>query len=148
MAEGRARVRPLLSEVRIVLDTDVASNLIKNTLDPAFRARLAPHEAAITFVTVGELTHWATVRDLGTRRRRELQAYISERSKVPGGSDVGHMRGEITAYARNRGRPRPINDSWIAACCLAYDLPLATLNVDDFEDYATHEGLQLITPDD
>lgn len=24
--------------------------------------------------------------------------------------------------------PRPVNDTWVAACCIAYDLPLATLN--------------------
>ena len=132
--------------MRIVLDTDVASNLIKDTLDPAFRAELAPHEAAITFVTVGELTQWALVRDLGARRRSELQVYIATRVKIPGGSDVGRKWGEITAYAQRRGRPRPINDSWIAACCLTYDLPLATLNTTDFDDYAEHEGLQLISP--
>jgi toxin FitB len=132
--------------MRLVLDTDVASNLIKNRLDPAFRAELAPHEAAITFVTVGELTQWALVRDLGARRRSELQVYIATRVKIPGGSDVGRKWGEITAYAQRRGRPRPINDSWVAACCLTYDLPLATLNTTDFEDYAEHEGLRLITP--
>ena len=132
--------------MRIVLDTDVASNLIKNTLDPVFRAELAPHEAAITFVTVGELTQWALVRDLGARRRSELQVYIATRVKIPGGSDVGRKWGEITAYAARRSRPRPINDSWIAACCLTYELPLATLNTTDFEDYAEHEGLQLISP--
>jgi predicted nucleic acid-binding protein len=132
--------------MRIVVDTDVASNLIKNTLDPAFRAELAPHEAAITFVTVGELTQWTLVRDLGARRRSELQVYIATWVKIPGGSDVGRKWGEITAYAQRRGRPRPINDSWIAACCLTYELPLATLNATDFEDYAEHEGLRLITP--
>jgi predicted nucleic acid-binding protein len=63
MAEGRARLRPGLTGMRIVLDTDVASNLIKSTLDPAFRAELAPHEAAITFVTVGELTQRTLLRD-------------------------------------------------------------------------------------
>jgi toxin FitB len=131
--------------MRIVLDTDVASNLIRGTLSAAFRAKLAPYEAAITFVTVGELTQWATARDLGTRRRTELQAYIATRVKIPGGSDVGRKWGEITAYAQRRGRPRPINDSWIAACCLTYDLPLATLNTTDFEDYAEHEGLRLMT---
>jgi len=132
--------------MRIVVDTDVASNLIKNTLDPAFRTELAPHEAAITFVTVGELTQWTLVRDLGARCRSELQVYIATRVKIPGGSDVGRKWGEITAYAQRRGRPRPINDSWIAACCLTYELPLATLNATDFEDYAEHEGLRLITP--
>jgi len=43
------------------------------------------------------------------------------------------------------GRPRPANDSWIAACCLARQFPLATLNVKDFEDFARHDGLELIT---
>lgn len=64
-----------------------------------------------------------------------------------GNEDHGAEVGEIVAYASRRGRPRPVNDSWIAACCLAYDLPLATLNLDDFADFAEHEGLRLITPD-
>ena len=62
--------------MRLVLDTDVASNLIKNRLDPAFRAELAPNEAAITFVTVGELTQWALVRDLGASPRHPPFAHI------------------------------------------------------------------------
>jgi predicted nucleic acid-binding protein len=134
--------------MRIVLDTDVASNLIKNKLDPRLRALLAPHEAAITFVTVGELTQWSYVRALGARRRSELAAYITTRAKIPAGSDVGRKWGEITAYAQRRGRPRPVNDSWVAACCLTYDLALATLNQADFADYAEHEGLRLISTDD
>ena len=28
------------------------------------------------------------------------------------------------AGATQRGRPRPVNDTWVAACCLAYGLPL------------------------
>lgn len=50
------------------------------------------------------------------------------------------------AYAEKRGRPRPVNDSWIAACCLVHNLPLATLNIGHFGDFAEHEGLQIITP--
>jgi len=42
------------------------------------------------------------------------------------------------------GRARPANDTWIAACTLSYGLPLATLNVKDFEDFTEHEGLNLI----
>jgi predicted nucleic acid-binding protein len=37
-----------------------------------------------------------------------------------------------------------INDTWIAACCLVAGLPLATLNIKDFEDFTEHDGLQLI----
>ena len=53
--------------------------------------------------------------------------------------------GRISAAARCRGRPRPANDSWIAARCLAHRFALATFNVEDFEDFAAHDGLQLIT---
>jgi hypothetical protein len=51
------------------------------------------------------------------------------------GPYVSRMWGRISADATRRGRPRPANDSWIAACCLARELPLATLNVKDFADY-------------
>jgi predicted nucleic acid-binding protein len=44
------------------------------------------------------------------------------------------------------GRPRPVNDSRITACCLTYDLPLATLNVGHFDDFVVYEGLRLVTP--
>ncbi len=37
-----------------------------------------------------------------------------------------------------------MNDSWIAACCLTRNLPLATLNLKDFRDFADHEGLTVI----
>ena len=57
---------------------------------------------------------------------------------------VARKWGEISAYPTRRGRPRPQNDSWIAASCLAYDLPQATLNVKDFADFAEYEGLRII----
>ena len=52
--------------------------------------------------------------------------------------------GEIQAHARLRGRPRPINESWIAACCIARELPLATFNIKNYADFAEHEGLELV----
>ena len=47
----------------------------------------------------------------------------------------------MQAHAQLRGRPRPVNDTWIAACCLVHDLPLATFNTKDFEDFAEHDFL-------
>lgn len=37
-----------------------------------------------------------------------------------------------------------MNDMWIAATCITEGLPLATLNVKDFEDFAQYDGLQLV----
>ncbi len=43
-----------------------------------------------------------------------------------------------------RGRPRPVNDMQIAACCLAYEAPLATLNLKDYEDFTEYHGLPIL----
>ncbi|MGH3498008.1 MAG: hypothetical protein ACRDP1_11165 [Nocardioidaceae bacterium] len=63
--------------MRIVLDTDVASGLIKRTLAPAMLATIAPHEAALSFVKVGELARWIHARDLGQRRRLEVASFLA-----------------------------------------------------------------------
>lgn len=131
--------------MRIVLDTDVSSLLLKHSLPPTLLSQLAPHEVAITFVTVGELRKWSVIRGPGARRNAELEAWMAARPKIPGGIEVARRWGEIVGYADRRGRPRPVNDSWIAACCLTYELPLATLNVVDYQDYVTFEGLEVIT---
>lgn len=130
--------------MRVVLDTDVPSLLLKQRLPPALLSQLATSEAAITFVTVGELRKWAVARDLGARRGAALEAWIATRPVIPGSASVGRRWGEIVGYAERRGRPRPVNDSWIAACCLTYGLPLATLNVADYQHFVTFEGLQVI----
>lgn len=129
---------------RAIVDTDVASLSIKRQLPPALLRELLGAQVGITFVTLGELTRWVTMREWGTRRRSELAAWLTARPSLPYSEDVARTWGEISAHAARRGRPRPQNDTWIAACCLVYDLPLATLNIKDFEDFAEHEGLVLL----
>jgi toxin FitB len=77
-------------------------------------------------------------------RRADLTRWLAARPTLPYTDEIARAWGEISAYAARRGRPRPQNDTWIAACCLVYDLPLATLNIKDFKDFAEHEGLTLI----
>jgi toxin FitB len=131
----------------IILDTDVASLSIKQTLPPALLRELLGAQVGLTFVTLGELTRWATMRQWGTSRRAELATWLQARPTLPYSDDVARMWGEISAHAARRGRPRPQNDTWIAACCLVYELPLATLNVKDFADFVEHEGLSLVASD-
>lgn len=133
--------------MRVVLDTDVSSGLIKRNLPTGLAPKIVGHELAVTFVTIGELTKWVFRRELGRRRRTEIDAWIARRPRIPATTEVARKWGEIVAYAEKRGRPRPVNDSWIAACCLVYDLPLATLNLPDFADYVEYEGLTVIAAD-
>ncbi len=72
-----------------------------------------------------------------------LDTDVASRSFIPGAKTIAVIWGELSAGATQRGRPRPVNDTWVAACCLAHSLPLATLNVKDFADFAEHDGLTL-----
>ena len=99
----------------------------------------------MTFVTVGELWQWATMRSWGRRSREELEDWLSGVVKLDSDPVISQEWGRISADARRRGRPRPANDTWIAACCLVHGLPLASLNLKDFEDFAEHEGLVLLS---
>lgn len=98
----------------------------------------------ITFVTLGELTKWTVLRDWGPRRLADLADWQRHIGVLPSDEDVATTWGQLQARAQRRGRPRPVNDTWIAACCLVHRLPLATFNTKDFADFAQYEGLQLL----
>jgi predicted nucleic acid-binding protein len=131
---------------RVVLDTDVSSLSLKRRLPSPVLTRLIGKQPCITFVTLGELTQWAELRQWGRRNRDALENWLGGVIVLPYREDVARTWGRISAAAIQRGRARPANDTWIAACALSYGLPLATLNVKDFKDFAEHEGLTMTTP--
>lgn len=128
----------------VVLDTDVASALLRRRAPEGLSRRLTGLVPAITFVTLGELTKWTLVRRWGPRSVATMQTFLAGLVVLPYDQRVATRWGELQAFAQLRGRPRPANDTWIAACCLVRGLPLATFNIKDFADYEQHEGLELI----
>lgn len=129
---------------RVVLDTDAASLSYKGRLPESLAARLVGQEICVTFVTIGELARWSEKRHWGTRARTQLMDWLGRRVVLPYDEQVAWKWGRLSVSAEQRGRPRPINDTWIAACCLVADLPLVTLNLKDFKDFAEHDGLRII----
>lgn len=108
----------------VVLDTDVASRIIKRRFSGPLAAKLTGKAWCVTFITVGELWRWAEQRSWGRRTREELEHWLDRVVVVD--SDEANARewGRISAGARRRGLPRPPNDTWIvraawrAACRL------------------------------
>jgi predicted nucleic acid-binding protein len=129
---------------RVILDTDVSSLSLKHRLPPPVLTRLVGKQPCVTFVTLGELTQWAELRQWGRRNRDALESWLGGVIILLYSEEVARTWGRISAAAIRRGRTRPANDTWIAACTLTYGLPLATLNAKDFEDFAEHESLNLI----
>jgi len=126
----------------VVIDTDVASRLMRRTLPAVVADRLVGLTPAITFVTVGELFRGAVHARWGARRTTELTGWLARLVALPADQAVARRWGEITGEALRAGRPLPANDAWIAACCLTHEVPLATLNARHF---AHVDGLRLIT---
>jgi predicted nucleic acid-binding protein len=130
----------------VVLDTDVASQSFRGRLPQPLAARLVGRQPILTFVTVAEMTKWTRLRQCGPHNLALLDDWLSTKPVIPGSRAIAVTWGSLSAAATQRGRPRPVNDTWIAACCLAYDLPLATLNLKDFKDFAEHDALRLLEP--
>ena len=128
----------------IVVDTDVASKLIKRQEPEWVRRALVGNRVWLTFVTVGELSKWAEIRSWGPQFRTRVDAWVLEKPVVPWNDSIATTWGQIAARAQLRGRPRPQNDTWIAACCIDLGVGLVTLNRRDFIDFAEHERLVLL----
>ncbi|GIF66016.1 hypothetical protein Ais01nite_40510 [Asanoa ishikariensis] len=130
----------------VVLDTDVASRIFRNKVDRAMSARLVGTAWCLTFVSVGELTQWASLRDWSHRNLAALDGWMSHCLMLDAGWETAQTWGRLSAAGRRRGRMHPTNDAWIAASCLTEGLPLATYNVKDYADFVEHHGLMLVNP--
>lgn len=128
----------------VIVDTDVASRLQRGNLPPEIATVLVGSTLALTFVNVAELLVWAEARSWGARRRRELESWLDATPVLPYSRSVAAAWAQLTASARQRGRPRPANDTWIAACGLAYDIALVTMNRRDFDDFEQHHGVVVL----
>lgn len=89
----------------LVLDTDVASAVLKDRVPVALAPQLASRPLAITFVTVGELTKWTLVRRWGPQRTAGLRRFFTSVVVLPYSSKVATLWGEIQAHAHSADDP-------------------------------------------
>ncbi len=130
----------------VVLDTDAASLLQKGRFPHELDRLILGNTLCVTFVTVAELYKWAETRGWSQRRRRRLDEWLDTRVVIlPSDRKTTRTWGRLAARAEQRGRRRPVNDTWIAACCISRQLPLMTFNRRDFVDFEEHDGLVLLS---
>lgn len=129
---------------RAVLDTNVASLVLKDGLPAELVARIRQAEPVLSFVTIGELEKWAGVRSWGVRPRGAMDHWTRRTMVIDSDDTVSRTWGRLAAAAHRRGDGLSENDLWIAACCLSAGLPLVTRNVKDFAAVADHHGLVVI----
>jgi predicted nucleic acid-binding protein len=134
----------------VILDTDVASRLHKGLPVGGLINALDGKLLCITFITIAEALQGAHEAGWPPNRVRALLQFYQQFIQLPWVEEIpfhygrlaGRWRREATLFGRDPNL-LPINDTWIAACCLAFGLPLATLNRKDFEPFVAN-GLILL----
>ncbi len=113
-----------------------------------FSALIDGHELAMPFPVVGELRVGAIRARLGARRRRLLGEAIDDCVTIPSDERIVEEWARLRARLMSQLAGEGINDLWIAACCLVYDLPLVTANLRDFTTIQQVEPrLRIVHPD-
>ena len=127
----------------VLLDTNVVSELIRKSPDPAVEEWAAGHPLeALFFSAVGEaeLRYGAAILPSG-RRRETLVSDIErmlrdafENRVLPFDSEAARAYADIVSMRRSAGRPVAPADCQIAAIARSRNIAVATRNVRDFED--------------
>ncbi|ACU69858.1 hypothetical protein Caci_0926 [Catenulispora acidiphila DSM 44928] len=141
-ASALSAVEPAFPALDLVAaDTAVASRWF--TADPA-PGKLAGRTVVLPFVAVAELATWPERLLWGHSRTEDLSLWADRRRMILGDDTVCRIWARITVAAQRAGSPPPANDSWIAAGCLSYGLPLATQDKRHYRYFADRYGLQLL----
>lgn len=135
----------------IVLDTNVISELTRQTPDPGVLSWLdsqTASEVATTAVTAAELWYGVARLPAG-HRNRELTAAIRglltedfHGRVLPFDERASVRYADIVSSREQIGRPIGVADAEIAAICRDLGATLATCNIADFEE----TGIELINP--
>ena len=135
----------------IVIDTNVVSELMRLTPEPAVMTWFSGQDSAelyLTAVSEAELRAGAAILPAGRRRDRltaEVDAVVREDFAgrvLPFDSAAAKAYAAIAASRRSMGRPILEADCQIATIARASDAAVATRNGADFE----HCGIALIDP--
>lgn len=132
----------------VLLDTNVVSELTRETPDSRVLAFLAGHDDLwLSAVVLHELDFGVGLLPPGRRRdsiSAALSAFVTEYEDriLPVGRSEARQAAALRARAHRSGRVLDLGDALIAGTASANDLSVATRNVRDFDGL----GLDVIDP--
>lgn len=139
----------------LLVDTDVFTALTWRSGKSRwteFAALVDGHPLALPFAVVGELRAGA-IKALrkavwDEERVARLDEAIAKVGIVQPNAAVTEQWAEIYSVLHDRLKGGGVNDMWIAACALAYEVPIVTANRSDFDKIAVEfAALRMVHPD-
>lgn len=115
-------------EIRYLLDTNIASCIIKGNSPAVDRrlVRVAMADLAISTVTEGELRFGAARLPHATRLHGMIEDFFLRVAILPWDSDAAQQYGQLRATLEREGQPMGNLDAMIGAHALALDAILVT----------------------
>jgi tRNA(fMet)-specific endonuclease VapC len=119
-----------------LIDTNALIKLMAR--DPALRWHMG-HDflCFLSFISVGELFAGAYQSERRAFNTGEIRRVCSEIPVVDWDMEIADQYGRIQAQLREKGRPIPQNDIWIAATAVRHGMKLITLD----RHFSAVEGL-------
>ena len=128
-----------------VIDTDVASAIQKGRTPAWVAQAILGREVWLTFIAVGELAKWAEVEAGAPPPDADSTTGSRDARSSRTTSEVARTWGVLAAAAQRRGRPRPQNDMWVAACCIRHG-SLWSRSTRRTSSTSGQDGLELVEP--
>ena len=128
----------------VVVDTNILSYLFKrDTRAQLYESHLKGVTRLISFMSLAELYNWTLQNNWGSRRKEELEKYISGNyGVIYPDEELCKIWANIKSDAHKYGNPIDTADAWVAAVALLFDVPLVTHNRRHFENIS---NLQVIS---
>lgn len=127
----------------LVVDTDVISYVFKgDTRGALYEQHLQDSALLVSFMTVAELEYWALARNWGQATRQRMQQHLSGYTQIMPDSEMCRLWAGIYFSVNSVGRKISVQDAWIAATAISYQVPLVTHNR---KDYSAVNGLTVIS---
>jgi tRNA(fMet)-specific endonuclease VapC len=131
----------------VLLDTDVASYLFKNSpRAKPFRPLLKSKRPALAFVSVAELFKWTLKRRWGPQKVAQLEVALRRYVVIPYDRELAWAWARVVAACEGAGRPIAPSDAWVAAAALRHDIPPVTNNLKHYEAAESLCGLKVLRP--
>jgi tRNA(fMet)-specific endonuclease VapC len=136
----------MLASGRFLLDTNIVIALLQGDETVVSNLDHAP-EVFIPAVALGELFFGAAKSGRPSENTAKVERFAAGRAIVPCDLDVAREYGRLKQHLKEKGRPLPENDIWIAAMAKHHGMVLVTRDrhfreVADLHtaDWAVHPG--------